>query len=71
MTSRPATVRASSTARPARCARCDATWSPIARAAEDLSISGYWKRRRTEEGWREDKAEWKRQVEADLQGAAG
>jgi len=39
---------------------------------ENLSISGYWKRRRTEEGWREDKAEWKRQVEADLQaGDAG
>jgi NADPH-dependent ferric siderophore reductase len=37
-------------------------------AAGDLSISGYWKRRRTEEGWREDKAEWKRQVEADLAG---
>jgi NADPH-dependent ferric siderophore reductase len=33
---------------------------------EDLSASGYWKRRRTEEGWREDKAEWKRQVEEDL-----
>src|SRR3954466_4134640 len=30
-----------------------------------LSISGYWKRDRTEEGWREDKAEWNRQVEAD------
>ena len=35
---------------------------------EDLSISGYGKRRRTEEGWREDKPEWKRQVEADLRG---
>jgi len=34
--------------------------------AADTSISGYWKRRRTEEGWRADKAEWKRQVEADL-----
>jgi NADPH-dependent ferric siderophore reductase len=33
---------------------------------EDTSISGYWKRRRTEEGWRADKPEWKRQVEADL-----
>ncbi len=34
----------------------------------DVSASGYWKRRRTEEGWREDKAEWKRQVEADVRG---
>jgi NADPH-dependent ferric siderophore reductase len=34
----------------------------------DLSISGYWKRRRTEEGWREDKPEWKRLVEQDLAG---
>ena len=38
---------------------------------EDLSISGYWKRRRTEEGWREDKPEWKRQVEDDLRGGPG
>jgi NADPH-dependent ferric siderophore reductase len=30
-----------------------------------LSISGYWKRTRTEEGWREDKAEWNRLVEQD------
>lgn len=37
---------------------------------DDLSISGYWKRRRTEEGWREDKAEWKRHVEADLRAGA-
>jgi NADPH-dependent ferric siderophore reductase len=36
----------------------------------DLSVSGYWKRRRTEEGWREDKPEWKRLVEADVRGAA-
>jgi NADPH-dependent ferric siderophore reductase len=36
----------------------------------DLSISGYWKRRRTEEGWREDKPEWKRLVEQDLAGKA-
>lgn len=36
---------------------------------EDTSISGYWKRRRTEEGWRADKPEWKRQVEADLSGS--
>jgi hypothetical protein len=32
---------------------------------EALSISGYWKRTRTEEGWREDKAEWNRLVEED------
>jgi NADPH-dependent ferric siderophore reductase len=31
-----------------------------------LSASGYWKRSRTEEGWREDKAEWNRQAEADV-----
>ena len=35
-------------------------------APESLSISGYWKLKRTEEGWREDKAEWSRLVEADL-----
>ena len=35
-----------------------------------LSISGYWKRDRTEEGWREDKAEWNWQVEADAAAAA-
>jgi NADPH-dependent ferric siderophore reductase len=33
---------------------------------EALSASGYWKRSRTEEGWREDKAEWKRLAEADV-----
>lgn len=32
---------------------------------DSLSVSGYWKRSRTEEGWREQKADWKRQVEAD------
>jgi NADPH-dependent ferric siderophore reductase len=32
---------------------------------EALSISGYWKRSRTEEGWREDKPEWNRLVEQD------
>jgi hypothetical protein len=37
---------------------------------EALSISGYWKRDRTEEGWREDKADWNRQVEADAAAAA-
>jgi len=37
---------------------------------EALSVSGYWKRDRTEDGWREDKPEWKRQVEEDLAGQA-
>ena len=37
---------------------------------ESVSISGYWKQTRTEEGWREDKPEWNRLVEADLAGAA-
>ncbi len=32
----------------------------------DLSATGYWKYHRTEEGWREDKPEWKRQAELDL-----
>jgi NADPH-dependent ferric siderophore reductase len=32
---------------------------------ESLSVSGYWKRERTEEGWREDKPEWNRLVEQD------
>jgi NADPH-dependent ferric siderophore reductase len=35
-----------------------------------LSVSGYWKRSRTEEGWREDKPEWNRLVEADEDEAA-
>lgn len=34
-------------------------------ALADLSVSGYWKRRRTEEGWRADKPEWNRLVAAD------
>ncbi|HZO36785.1 MAG TPA: siderophore-interacting protein [Solirubrobacteraceae bacterium] len=34
-------------------------------AAEQMSASGYWKRSRTDEGWREDKAEWKRLVAED------
>jgi NADPH-dependent ferric siderophore reductase len=38
-------------------------------AREAVSISGYWKRTRTEEGWREDKPEWNRLVEADLTAA--
>jgi len=37
---------------------------------ESVSISGYWKYTRTEEGWREDKPEWNRLVEADLAGVA-
>lgn len=32
----------------------------------DLSATGYWKLRRTEEGWREDKPEWKRLAQLDL-----
>jgi NADPH-dependent ferric siderophore reductase len=32
---------------------------------EGASITGYWKYQRTDEGWREDKPEWKRLVEAD------
>ena len=36
---------------------------------EALSVSGYWKRTRTEEGWREDKAEWLRQAELDTAAA--
>ena len=31
----------------------------------DLSVSGYWKRGRTEDGWRADKREWQRLVTAD------
>ena len=33
---------------------------------DQLSATGYWKYRRTEEGWREDKPEWKRLAEADV-----
>ncbi len=33
--------------------------------AESLSATGYWKRALTDEGWRADKAEWNRQVEAE------
>lgn len=32
---------------------------------EALSVSGYWKRSLTDEGWRADKAAWKQAVEAD------
>ena len=34
----------------------------------DLSASGYWRRDRTDEDWRAEKPEWKRQVAADLPG---
>lgn len=34
-------------------------------AAGALSASGYWKRTLTDEGWREAKADWNRQVEAE------
>jgi NADPH-dependent ferric siderophore reductase len=33
---------------------------------ERLSVSGYWKRDRDEDGWRADKPEWNRQAEADV-----
>jgi NADPH-dependent ferric siderophore reductase len=33
---------------------------------EALSVSGYWKRRRTDEEWRADKADWNRLVEQDV-----
>ena len=33
----------------------------------DLSVSGYWKRGRTEDGWRSDKPEWQRLVAEDEQ----
>jgi NADPH-dependent ferric siderophore reductase len=36
---------------------------------EALSISGYWKRNRTDETWRAEKPEWKRLVEQDLETA--
>lgn len=38
---------------------------------EAVSISGYWKRSRDEEGWREGKKEWNRLVEADLASVTG
>ena len=37
---------------------------------EGQSISGYWKQRRTEEGWREDKPAWNRLIEQDDQRGA-
>jgi NADPH-dependent ferric siderophore reductase len=33
---------------------------------EALSISGYWKRTLDEDGWQSSKAEWNREVEADV-----
>ena len=30
-----------------------------------LSVSGYWRRGRTEEGWRAEKPDWNREVERD------
>jgi NADPH-dependent ferric siderophore reductase len=33
---------------------------------EAMSVSGYWKRTRTDEEWRADKAEWNRLVEQDV-----
>ncbi|PWU61455.1 NADPH-dependent ferric siderophore reductase, partial [Micromonospora globispora] len=36
---------------------------------EALSISGYWRRGMTDEGWRSTKADWNAQVEADEAGA--
>lgn len=35
-----------------------------------LSATGYWKLHRTDEGWREDKPEWKRLAEADVASAS-
>lgn len=37
----------------------------------DLSATGYWKYRRTDEGWRQDKPEWKRRAGLDLPGGDG
>lgn len=34
-------------------------------AQEAMSVSGYWRRGRNEEGWRAEKPEWKRAVESD------
>ena len=32
---------------------------------EAMSVSGYWRRGRTEEGWRAEKPDWNREVERD------
>ena len=37
-----------------------------AMTTEAVSATGYWKLRRTEEGWREDKPEWQRLAAADV-----
>ncbi len=34
-----------------------------------MSVSGYWKRQRTEDRWRAEKADWNRAVEADVAAA--
>ena len=36
---------------------------------EAMSVSGYWRRGRTEEGWRAEKPDWKRDVEQRRGGA--
>jgi NADPH-dependent ferric siderophore reductase len=38
---------------------------------DQLSVSGYWRQGRTDEGWRAEKAAWKAEVEADEQQHAG
>jgi NADPH-dependent ferric siderophore reductase len=38
---------------------------------EAVSVSGYWKRTRNEEEWREDKPEWNRLAELDTAGVTG
>ena len=38
---------------------------------EALSVSGYWRLGRDDEGWRAEKASWKSEVEADEQAHAG
>jgi NADPH-dependent ferric siderophore reductase len=37
-------------------------------AADELSATGYWKLRRTDEEWRSEKAQWREQAAADLVG---
>jgi NADPH-dependent ferric siderophore reductase len=37
-------------------------------AAEELSATGYWKLRRTDEEWRSEKGQWRDQAAADLVG---
>ncbi len=36
--------------------------------ADELSATGYWKLRRTDEEWRSEKAQWRQAAEADLVG---